>query len=146
VEEGLLLDEPGPAEAPGVEGYRRYQGKESLAGGQGTFIGEMHEFLAAVCREGGPGLVPLSHPFALGRGLRGHTFPPGPIRLSNAFIIYDPWPFINPLIRVLNGEPGADRHVVAGKGVGASVYERSKVLNRLMPRPLERLWIGGGAD
>jgi len=27
----------------------------------------------------------------------------------------------------LNGEPGADRHVCAGKGVGASVYERCSV-------------------
>jgi hypothetical protein len=65
----------------------------------------VQKFLAPVRREGGPGLVPLSHPFALGRGPRGHTFPPGPIRMSNGFIIYDRRPFINPLIRALNGKP-----------------------------------------
>jgi hypothetical protein len=105
VEEGLLLDESGPADARGVEGYRRHQGQESLAGGERTFIGEVQKFLAPFRREGGPGLVPLSHPFAVGGGLKGHAFPPGPFRLSSAFIVYDRWPFINPLMRALNGKP-----------------------------------------
>lgn len=79
MEKSLLLDKPGPVAAPGAEGHRRYQGKEGLAGGQGTFIGEVQELLATERSKGRPGVVPLSQPFALGRGLRGHAYHHGQI-------------------------------------------------------------------
>jgi len=95
VEEGLLLNEPGIAAATRVEGCRRHQGKEGLAGGQGTLICEAQEFLAALCREDRPGLLPLSYPFALGLRFRGHSYPPWLDRVLMRRMIYDRGRFIN---------------------------------------------------
>jgi len=106
MEERLLLDESRPADAPRAEAHRRHEGEESLAGSQGAFAGEVQKLLAAVRREGGSGVPPLSQPFALGHGLRGHAYPPGPIGLSSGLIIYDRRPFINPLVACIDFLPG----------------------------------------
>ena len=72
MEEGLLFNEPGPTAALVAEWHRGHQGKESLAGGQRTFIGEVKDLRAAVRLQSRSGVRPLSQPFALGRGLGGH--------------------------------------------------------------------------
>ena len=106
MEERLLLDESGRVEAPGAEAHRRHKSEKSLTGSEGTFVGEAQKLLAAVRRKGGAGVVPLSQPFLLRGSIRGHAYPPGPIRRSSGLIIYDRRPFINFLVACIDFLPG----------------------------------------
>ncbi len=85
MKEALLLDETRPVLTRGAEGDRRHQRQKGLAGGQGPLIGQKHEVLAVLRRKGGPCSLPLSQPFALGRGVEGHdSHPPVDRSLSHA--------------------------------------------------------------
>ncbi len=110
------------ARAPGSEGDLHHQGKEGLTGGQGTLVGKMGELLAALRRQGTSGCLPLLHPFALGRAVRGHARPPWAGRSLMDLMIYERGPFIHPS--------------VTGKGDahGAAAQGEIRVLNEARSR------------